>query len=55
MLAAEFTKGGSGRASILDLNYIVQGRRSNFISFRVSSKREARVLAKTYGAVPWNF
>jgi hypothetical protein len=33
----------------------VDGRRSNIIAFNVSGKREARQLAKQYGAQPWNF
>lgn len=55
ILAAEFTKGGSGRPSILDINRIIDGRRTPVISFRVATKREARDVAKRYGAKPWNF
>lgn len=55
MLAAEFTKGGPGRPSTLDINQIIAGRRTRFITFNVTGKREARQLAKTYAATPWNF
>lgn len=55
ILAAEFTKGGSGRPSILDINKIVDGYRTNIISFKVATKREAREVAKQYGARCWNF
>lgn len=55
ILAAEFTRRGASRPAVLDINRIVDGRRTNVISFVVTSKREARDLAKRYGAEPWNF
>jgi len=55
MLVAEFTKGGARSPSILDLNTIIGGHRTRVVSFRVKTKREARALAKTYSATPWNF
>lgn len=55
VLAAEFTKGSATRSPILDINRIVGGHRTNVISFVVTSKREARQVAKQYGATPWNF
>ena len=51
-LAAEYTQ---GKQPTLCLNYIFDGRRTKVIAFNVSGKREARVLAKTYNATPWNF
>jgi hypothetical protein len=33
----------------------VGGHRTHLIGFNVSGKREARQLAKQYGAQPWNF
>lgn len=55
ILAAEFTSRGRNVPATLYLNRIVDGRRSNIIAFNVSGKREARQLAKQYGATPWNF
>jgi hypothetical protein len=55
VLAAEFTKGGAARPSTLDLNRIIDGHRTRMATFNVASKREARQLAKQYGATPWNF
>lgn len=55
VLAAEFTKGSATRSPTLDINRIIDGRRTNVITFRVKTKREARELAKSYGAQPWNF
>lgn len=55
MLVAEYTRGGSVHPATVDLNRIICGHRTNVISFNVSSKREARELAKRYGAKPWNF
>jgi hypothetical protein len=55
VLAAEYTQGGASRSPVLDLNRIVDGHRTHVISFRVSGKREARAVAKQYGAKPWNF
>lgn len=55
VLAAEYTQGSASRSPVLDLNRIVDGRRTHVIGFRVKNKREARSLAKQYGATPWNF
>ena len=55
VLAAEYTSGSKRYPATLYLNRIVNGRRSNVIAFNVSGKREARQLAKQYGATPWNF
>jgi hypothetical protein len=55
ILAAEFTSRGRNVPATLCLNRIVDGRRSKIIAFNVSGKREARQLAKQYGATPWNF
>ena len=55
ILAAEFTSRGKGLPATLDINRIIDGRRSNVISFSVGGKREARKLAERYGARPWNF
>ena len=55
ILAAEFTKGGAAYPATLDINRIIDGRRTNVITFNVASKREARQLAAQYSAKPWNF
>lgn len=55
ILAAEYTVGGRGSSATLILNRIVDGHRTKVIGFNVSGKREARQLAKQYGAQPWNF
>ena len=55
ILAAEYTTRGRGLPATLYINRIIDGRRSNVIAFSVSGKREARGLAKQYGAECWNF
>jgi hypothetical protein len=55
ILAAEFTKGRAARPSTLDLNRIIDGRRTRSSGFNVATKREARQIAKQYNATPWNF
>jgi hypothetical protein len=55
VLAAEYTVRGRGLPATLYINRIMDGRRSNVFAFNVSGKREARQLAKQYGATPWNF
>lgn len=55
VLAAEYYAGGASRPSTLDINRIIDGRRTNIICFKVEGKREARQIAKQYGAKPWNF
>jgi hypothetical protein len=55
VLAAEYTTGTNRYPPTLYINRIADGRRSNIFAFNVSGKREARQLAKHYGATPWNF
>ena len=55
ILAAEFTSRGRNAPAVLDLTRIIDGHRTRVIAFRVSGKREARQLAKQYGAQPYNF
>ena len=55
VLAAEFTSRGRKAPATLTLNRIIDGRRTKVIGFNVAGKREARELAKRYGATPWNF
>lgn len=55
ILAAEYTTGTNRYPPTLYINRIIDGRRSNVIAFNVKNKREARELAKRYGAKPWNF
>lgn len=55
VLAAEYTNGTNRYPPTLYINQITEGRRSNIIALTVNGKREARQLAKEYGATPWNF
>lgn len=55
VLAAEYTPRSARGSATLTINRIVDGHRSKVIGFNVSSKREARALAKSYKATPWNF
>lgn len=55
VLAAEYCVAGRGRPAKLTINRIAAGRRSFISSHEVSGKREARAVAKTLGATPWNF
>jgi hypothetical protein len=55
VLAAEYTTGSKTRSATLHLNRIVDGHRTWGPGFNVASKREARQIAKQYGATPWNF
>ena len=55
VIAAEYTTGTNRYPPTLYINSIVDGRRTKIIAFNVSGKREARQLAKQYGATPWNF
>jgi hypothetical protein len=55
ILAAEYTNGSKTRPATLHLNRIIDGHRTPFMGFNVTGKREARGLAKRYGATPWNF
>lgn len=55
VLAAEYTSRRRTAPATLVLNRIIDGRRTKLVGFNVASKREARKLAKQYGATPWNF
>lgn len=55
VLAAEYTNGTNRYPPTLYINRIIDGHRTNMIAFNVTGKREARQLAKQYGATPWNF
>ena len=55
ILAAEYTVGGASRSPTVALNRIVDGRRNPIITFKVRNKKEARTIAQSYGAKPWNF
>ena len=55
VLAAEFTSSGRGHPATLTINRIADGRRVFVSRQSVSGKREARAIAKTLGATPWNF
>ena len=52
IIAAEFTTGKHPR---LTINRIFAGRRERVAEYVVSGKREARALAATLNAQPWNF
>lgn len=51
-IAAEYT---SGKKPTLDITVIADGRRSHIATHFVSGKREARKLAASLNAQPWNF
>ena len=55
VLAAEFTSRSRTRPATLTLNRIIDGRRTFVTEFAVANRREARALANTYHAKPWNF
>lgn len=55
ILAAEFYPKSATRSAVVDLNHITNGHRFKVIGFNVATKKEARELAKRYGATPWNF
>lgn len=52
---ADYYPKSGKRAGVVDINRVVDGHRSRIISFAVETKKEARELAKRYGATPWNF
>jgi hypothetical protein len=52
---AALTVGGKGRSATLTIASIEGGRRTMVSRHDVAGKREARALAKTLGATPWNF
>jgi hypothetical protein len=55
VLAADFYPRTARGSATLVLNRIIDGRRTKVIGFNVTGKREARQIAKSYGAQPWNF
>lgn len=55
VIAAEFTNGGARRLATLDITRIRDGRRERIATYEVSGKREARAVAATLNAKPWNF
>ena len=55
MLVAEFTKGGKNKLDRLDLALMGGGQRIYLESHEVMGKREARKVAESLGAKPWNF
>lgn len=54
-LAAEYTNGTAKISPMLFITKIENGQREYVNGYSVSGKREARQLAKQYGAQPWNF
>ena len=54
-IAAEFTMGGKRHPPILTITSIENGRRTQLRSFIVADKRDARKVAASNGAKPWNF
>lgn len=55
VLAAEYyPRTARGSATVI-LNRIIDGRRTKVIGFNVKNKAEARSIAASYGAKPWNF
>lgn len=57
-LAAEYFSSrsrGNGKQASLRLTRIISGHRTVLIEFNVANKREARKLAESYRATPWNF
>lgn len=51
-IAAEYT---GGKRPTLDITAISDGRRTPLATHFVTGKREARALAVSLGATPWNF
>ncbi|EQB03884.1 hypothetical protein [Sphingobium sp. HDIP04] len=54
-LAAEFYAGTKNKAPVLDIVRIGNGRREHVETVPVINKREARAVANSMGATPWNF
>lgn len=50
-----YPKARGKRTGVVNIDRVVDGHRSRIISFAVATKKEARELAKRYGAKPWNF
>lgn len=55
MLAAYFTKGGKNKLDALDVVRLTNGNRELIETMSVMGKREARKVAESMGATPWNF
>lgn len=57
ILAAEFTVGSKSRSASVTISSIdpAGGSRTALSRHEVAGKREARAIAKTLGATPWNF
>ncbi len=55
VLAADYYPRTARGSATVVFNRIIDGHRTKVIGFNVASKREARMLAKQYGATPWNF
>lgn len=56
MIEAHFTAGSKARPATLQTCITVKGRREwSAFEHVVAGKREARALAKTLNATPWNF
>lgn len=55
VLAAEYYPRTARASATLIINRIIDGHRTKVIGFNVANKREARQLATSYGAKPWNF
>ena len=50
VLAAEYTNGSKRRPAVLTINEISAGQRRTLRTEEVSGKREARAIARTFGA-----
>lgn len=55
ILAADFSRGGRTHPPILTIYAIKDGQRHGPTSQIVKDKREARKIALSQGAKPWNF
>lgn len=55
VIAADYYRGGKRRGNVLDIVRIEDGRRFPVSSHPVAGKAEARKLALSLGATPWNF
>jgi hypothetical protein len=55
VLAAEYTVGSATRSATLTITRIANGRREQIACHDVEGKREARQLANSLAARPWNF
>ena len=55
MLVADYYPKTRLRPAATVIYKIVDGHRTDFITFNVANKAEGRAVAATYGAKPWNF